>query len=108
MSFNITPVDELKWVGIDLDGTLAEPVWPDPGVGDPIWDNIEKMIEVYEAGYKIMIHTSRYWGDYELIKAWLKEHNLYHMVKEIQCGKPLYRAYVDDKAIRADAETWLP
>lgn len=107
MSFYLPPRDELKWVGIDLDNTIAESIWPEPGIGDPKWDNIEKMIQVYEAGYKIMIHTSRYWGDYEMIRAWLKEHNLSHMVKEIQCGKPLYHRYVDDKAINADDPSWL-
>lgn len=107
MSFNKPPLKELKWYGIDLDGTLAEPVWPDPGIGEPIQDNVDKLIEVYKAGYKIMIHTSRYWGDYALIKAWLKEYNLLQYVKEIQCGKPLYECYVDDKAINASADSWL-
>jgi hypothetical protein len=54
-----------------------------------------------------MIHTSRYWGDYELIKEWLKHHHIDHLVKEIQCGKPLYKRYVDDRAVHADTESWL-
>lgn len=101
------PRDELKWYGIDLDGTLARQIWPEVGIGEPIDENIAKMIEVYDAGYKIMIHTSRPWSDYEMVRGWLKEYNLLSMVKEIQCGKPLYLKYVDDKAVKADDESWL-
>lgn len=108
MSFYIPPRDELSWVGIDLDNTLAEPIWPELGIGDPIWDNVDKMVKVYDAGYKIVIHTSRYHGDYELIEEWLKHYDLKRMVKEIQCGKQLYAAYVDDKSIPADASSWIP
>lgn len=107
MNFNITPRDTLQWYGVDLDNCIAEAIWPEPGIGEPIWENVQKMREVVEAGYKIMIHTSRYWGDYELIQAWLKHWNIDHLVKEIHCGKPLYHRYVDDKAINSETPTWL-
>jgi hypothetical protein len=102
--------EDLLWVGVDLDGTLADPIWtpsnPTSAIGDPIWPNIHKAREVARAGYKIIIHTSRPWMDYERIETWLKHYAV--PFKDIQCGKPLYILYVDDRARHADAESWLP
>lgn len=97
---------DLLWVSCDLDSTLAYPVWPEPGIGDPIWENVAKLIKVNEAGYKIIIHTSRPWADYHNIERWLTDHVIPY--KEITCGKPLMISYIDDKAINADEESWLP
>ena len=102
------PRDTLKWIGVDLDGTLAEQIWPEEGIGDPIDENVDKMLVLVDQGYKIMIHTSRSWADYEMIRGWLIINGLEKVVKEIQCGKPLYAAYVDDKAIHEGADTWDP
>lgn len=102
--------DTLNWVGVDLDGTIAEHIWtpedPTPRIGDPIWDNVKKVQALAAKGFKIIIHTSRYWGDYELIEHWLRHYNI--PFKEIQCGKPLYAAYIDDRAINADDPDWTP
>jgi len=102
--------DKLIWVGVDLDGTLAYPLWtpenPTSEIGDPIWTNIAKVHELVELGYKIIIHTSRGWTDYQTIEHWLKHYGI--PFKEIQCGKPLYAAYIDDRAIHADEESWVP
>jgi hypothetical protein len=101
---------KLEWVGVDLDGTLAEPIWtptnPTYDIGDPIWENIEKLKAVVAQGYKAIVHTSRPWSDYENIKNWLVHYGI--PFKEIQCGKPLYAAYIDDRAVRADDESWMP
>lgn len=100
----------LLWVGVDLDGTLAQPLWtpdnPTSEIGDPIPDNIYKVYELVRAGYKIIVHTSRPWTDYEAIENWLRHYGI--PFKEIQCGKPLYVAYIDDRAINASEESWLP
>jgi len=101
---------KLLWVGVDLDGTLAAPLWtptnPTSEIGDPIESNVFKLKELVAAGYKIIIHTSRPWTDYQIIEQWLQH---YHIpFKEIQCGKPLYAAYIDDRAINADEESWFP
>ena len=102
--------DKLIWVGVDLDGTLAYPKWtpdnPTSEIGDPIQKNIEKVNELVAAGYKVIVHTSRPWTDYQVIEQWLNWYKI--PFKEIQCGKPLYAAYIDDRAIHADAESWLP
>jgi hypothetical protein len=101
---------KLIWVGVDLDGTLAEPLWtpdnPTSEIGDPIPESLDKINELVEAGYKIIIHTSRPWTDYQIIEQWLNHYEI--PFKEIQCGKPLYAAYIDDRAIHAEAGSWLP
>lgn len=101
---------KLLWVGVDLDGTLAEPLWtpdnPTSEIGDLIPRNAEKVMELVRNGYKIIIHTSRPWTDYQIIEQWLNHYGIPY--KEIQCGKPLYAAYVDDRAVHAEEESWLP
>lgn len=100
----------LIWIGVDLDGTLAEPVWtpenPTSEIGDPIWSNVDKLKVAVSKGYKPIIHTARPWTDYEAIENWLTHYDI--PFREIQCGKPLYAAYIDDRAIHADAESWVP
>jgi hypothetical protein len=102
--------NNLLWIGVDLDGTIAQPVWtpenPTSEIGDPIPENIDKIRDLVAAGYKIIIHTSRAWTDYERIETYLKHYQI--PFKEIQCGKPLYAAYVDDRAIHADDKSWFP
>jgi hypothetical protein len=101
---------KLIWVGVDLDGTLAEPLWtpdnPTSDIGDPIPDAILKVNQLVAQGYKVIVHTSRPWTDYQVIEQWLQHYNI--PFKEIQCGKPLYAAYIDDRAINAEEESWLP
>ena len=100
----------LKWLGVDLDGTIAEPLWtpdnPTSDIGDPIWANIAKLREAVAAGYKIFIHTSRPWSDYTAVEAWLNHYEI--PFKDIQMGKPLFALYVDDRARHESAESWLP
>lgn len=101
---------KLLWVGVDLDGTIATPVWtpenPTSEIGDPIPESIKKLRELADNGYKIIIHTSRPWTDYEAIENYMLHYGI--PFREIQCGKPLYAAYIDDRAIRADDSSWLP
>lgn len=101
---------QLNWAAVDLDGTLAESVWtpenPHGGIGEPIMANVGKVHQLVFWGYKIHIHTSRPWADYELIEAWLRHHEIpFH---GISCGKLLARIYIDDRGRHADKECWLP
>lgn len=100
------PRRELKWLGVDLDGTLAEPIWtpenPTAEIGAPLRNNVSKLRRAVDKGYKAIIHTSRPWNDYENIEGWLRYHGI--PFKEIQCGKPLYHRYIDDRAVTADEE----
>lgn len=110
MTYNPPPPrSHLRWAGVDLDGTLAQPVWtpanPTSEIGDPIKENIGKLFELAEQ-YKIVIHTSRPWTDYEAIEYWLNYHDL--PFSHIQCGKPLFVTYVDDRGRQATDPSWLP
>jgi hypothetical protein len=102
-------LSDLKWLAVDLDGTLFRNNWspenPDAGVGEPIWANIRKAYEAYEAGYKIVIHTARAWADYQKIEKALT--GIAFPFKAIVCGKILAAAYIDDRAIPADHPDWL-
>lgn len=108
MSFQYTT--ELKRVGIDLDGTLAEPRWspdnPTDEIGPPIPENVAKLTKLHDAGYRIYIYTSRPDWQVELIEAWLEEHEIPY--RDVRAGKPLFAAYIDDRAIPADAKSWWP
>lgn len=100
---------ELIRVGVDLDGTLAEPLWspenPTDEIGDPIPENIVKLRELADAGYRIYIYTSRPDWQVELIERWLEKHEIPY--RDVRTGKPLFKYYIDDRAIPADAESWL-
>lgn len=96
----------LKWLAIDFDNTLARSVWPRPGIGGVMPGAIEKIDKARLAGWKIVIHTSRSWADYEQIEQWLITHGV--PFDRIVCGKLLAAAYVDDRNIDANSESWIP
>jgi hydroxymethylpyrimidine pyrophosphatase-like HAD family hydrolase len=108
--FTVPQRDHLKWIATDLDGTLAEPIWtpenPTSAIGDPIKVNVAKLREAVRAGYKVVIHTSRPWSDYEAIEAYLEYHDI--PFRAIQCGKLLAALYIDDRGRHADESSWLP
>jgi hypothetical protein len=90
------PPDGYDWVCIDLDGTLAERVWPEVFIGDPL-PQAHSLIEYYqEAGHKVMIYTARSWQDYRLIEGWFEEWGL-PKPDAIVCGKPVAALYIDDR-----------
>lgn len=107
---NPPPRSNLKWVGVDLDGTLAHPVWtpdnPTSEIGNPIAENVHKADELRLEGYKIVIHTSRPWTDYEAIEGWLNHWGI--PFDQIQCGKPLFASYCDDRGVHESAASWVP
>lgn len=106
MNFYLPPRADLIWLGVDLDGTIAESIWPDPGIGPPIGHNLVKLREADRRGYKIVIHSSRPWSDYEMVELWLWNYKV--PFKYIQLGKPLYAAYIDDRNILPGASQWTP
>lgn len=107
--FHMPPVTDLNWYGVDLDNTLAEDIWRPEAtksfIGDPIEENIVKLMEIALAGGKIHIHTARPGSEYAMIEGWLRYHELPY--NQIQTGKPLYRKYIDDRAVNASASSWL-
>lgn len=103
------PRGNLIWAAVDLDGTIAEPVWepsnPTDDIGAPIERNVRKLIDLADAGYKIIIHTARPWTSLEAIEGWLRHHEI--PFKQIECSKILAAKYVDDRAIHAEEDSWL-
>ena len=104
------PRSELLWVCVDLDQTLAEGMWspsnPCRDIGLPITANVAKARQVHRAGYKIVVHTSRPWTDYEAVEQWLGYWDV--PWRYIQCGKPLAALYVDDRGRHSESASWLP
>jgi hypothetical protein len=102
------PVARLKWAGIDLDGTLAEPIWtaenPTSDIGDPIWHNVAKANRLHQDGWKIVIHTSRAWTDYAAIEGWLNHYGI--PFRAIICGKGLFGVMIDDRNVDIDSPDW--
>lgn len=103
------PRDELLWDAVDFDGTLATGTWsienPTAVPGPPILDNVRKLDQLRAAGRKIIIHTARPSSDYELIESWLMFWGI--PFDRIVTGKLLAARYIDDRAVPADAESWL-
>lgn len=110
MSFSMKPRAELKWLAIDLDGTLAESIWshenPTSAIGDPIGRNVAKLRKAVAAGYKVVIHTARPSTDYEAIEAWLIRHEI--PFRSIVTGKVLAALYIDDRGRHESEESWIP
>lgn len=103
------PRGELLWDAVDFDGTLSQGTWsvdnPTAVPGPPILENVIKLWELVDAGRKIAIHTARPSSDYELIEKWLLHYRV--PFNRIITGKLLAARYIDDRAVPADAESWL-
>jgi len=60
------------------------------------------MDDLWHGGHRVIIYTSRWWGDFCTIKNWLDKHEfLYH---DIICGRFVADCYICDKSINA----WYP
>lgn len=90
----------LRFVGIDFDDTIAQKIWPEEGIGEPMPGVHEALKEIRSMGYHIYIHTARPYSDIKPIKNWLKDHDLNHLIDGIICGKPLFKLMIDDSAFR--------
>ena len=90
--------NELKWIGVDLDKTLANNSgYPNFDLLEPMEGAIDAIWEIVKRGFKITIVTSRAYPDYHKIEAWCEKYNV--PVRRIICGKPLVRWMVDDRNI---------
>ena len=95
----------LNRYGVDLDGTLAKGVWPQRHIGEPIKKNIDKLVDVFDAGYQIEIYRARPDSDRQMIEDWLVEHLV--PFDTIRCGKPSYIKYFGDEAFNSKESSWL-
>lgn len=91
------PDNQLKWIGVDFDKTLAHSSYPDFEIGDPLDGAVEAMHELHNRGFKITVFTARAWVDYQKIEDWCTLHGL--PVRRIICGKPLFKYLIDDRNI---------
>jgi hypothetical protein len=102
--------DELRIALIDLDDTLAYGTWHPKQtksvIGEPIWDNIDKVMRLYLDGYTLRIYTARPWAEEGMILAWCNHHEI--PISGVICGKPLCNVLIDDKALNASAVDWSP
>jgi len=101
LNWNQIDNDSLKWLGIDFDQTLAHSSgYPDFIPSEPIEGAVEATQKLAREGWKIIIHTSRHWADYQNIENWL---NFYQIpFRRIVCGKLMAKYYIDDRAIHFD------
>lgn len=105
----------MKRLVVDVDGTISHAENGDYVNASPDTDLINRLREYSEAGYEIVVATSRnmrsYQGNVGKINAntlpvlidWLNRHNVPY--DEIWTGKPwcgFDGFYVDDKAVRPD------
>ena len=96
----------LDVVCIDLDGTLAEGVWPRPGVGKPLPDAEDMLRYYFKRGWAIVIHTARPWSHEETIWKWLRTNKFDQYVYNVVCGKPIAALYIDDRSWNPEETPW--
>lgn len=101
---------EKRWIGVDLDGTLAKMEgWNGPyEIGEPIPSMVDRVKKWIQSGKTVKIFTARASdGDPKTISAienWCKTH--IGQVLEVTNKKDmLMAALFDDKAIRVEKNT---
>jgi hypothetical protein len=97
---------DVPYVGIDFDNTLVDKVWPDSGIGEPIYHNFRKLDQVIAEGWTPIVFTARSWSDYDAIRVFMAGMG-YPGIRVI-CGKPLFIKYIGDEAVNETELSWLP
>lgn len=88
----------MKTAVVDLDGVLAEerPTF-ERCLAAPMPGAAEGLRRLSRAGYMIVIHTARGWGEYQMTEDWLIRHAMPFDV--LICGKPQASIVIDDRAV---------
>ena len=90
---------------VDIDETICKsPKTRDYTLAMPLYDRIEKINELYDAGNTIIYWTARGTGSgidwREVTERQFKEWGVkYH---ELKFGKPIYDLFIDDKNINSE------
>jgi hypothetical protein len=101
------PDKRIPVVVFDLDGTLAESMWPHRReVGPPILEGVTMLRWYATQGYRCEIYTARPGVDQGIIWSWVLQHGL--PVDVVTCGKPFGGLYIDDRAYCPDYTKTLP
>lgn len=82
-------------ISIDLDGVIAREHHLDFGMKTADKKIIERMWELQEKGWRIVINTARMDMDVDVTKEWLRKNNVPY--SHLIFNKPLARYYVDDR-----------
>jgi len=91
-------------VAVDFDGTVcntdfSRPYIPKEEIKDkPNKHVVEYLRKLSKSGWIIIIFSSRWWGDYNVVRDWLKRHNVPY--NDIILGRFKADLYIDDKTIR--------
>lgn len=94
------------WIGVDLDGTLAEHHGQMNGIGDPIPSMVNRVKRWLEQGREVRIMTARA-GDSQqipIIRAWLKKNGLDGLTITNKKDNAMAQLW-DDKARRVERNT---
>ncbi len=103
----------MKTICIDFDGVISDyrGYFGKGKFGSPIEGVREAINELYEEGWKIIIHTTR--SETEQIKRYLEVNGIpYHFVNhnpensklDLSPHKPIADVYLDDRAVRFEGE----
>ena len=101
------------WIGVDLDGTLAEyHGWKDDGsVGEPIPLMVDRVIKWLDEGKNVKIMTARvsgvdYTGQTKIIQDWCRKH--LGTILPVTCSKDYAMIELwDDRAVGVVTNTGL-
>ena len=93
-----------KVVGVDFDGTLCQiyafkrPYMPKRIIKEkPNAEVVRVCRNLAKCGVKVVIYSSRWWGDYHWIQEWLDKYRVpYH---DIVLGKFKADAFIDDTTV---------
>lgn len=98
-------------IAVDFDGVIhnAHSGWGNGTCyGNPIDGSIDS-IKQLSTKYDIILFTAKVKKNrplvdgktgLDLVKEWLKHHNILHLIKEITCEKPIAELYIDDNGYR--------
>lgn len=88
----------MKTVVVDMDGVICEerPTF-ERSLAKPVPDARDRIDDLREAGYRIIIHTARSWSELAMTEEWLYEHGIVY--DQLVMGKPVADILVDDRAV---------
>jgi hypothetical protein len=103
--------ERIPWIGVDLDGTLAEYYgWGDGKIGKPIPEMMKRVKEWLANGNKVKIFTARAGYDdsqVPMIHEWLVKHGLPKL--EVTAKKDFDMTELwDDRCIQVVPNTGIP